>query len=50
VVPVVPVPVATAVIALALGLLIVSFGRDAVGQEREERRDQQQDPAFTRRR
>jgi hypothetical protein len=37
--PPVPVPAGRAVLALALGLLVVSFGRDVVGQEREEARE-----------
>jgi phosphatidylglycerophosphate synthase len=38
-VPAMPVPVATAVIALALTLLLISFGRDVIGQERAQARE-----------
>jgi phosphatidylglycerophosphate synthase len=44
VVPAVPVQAATAVIALALGLLVVSFGRDVIGQERAEARGRRHPP------
>lgn len=37
-IPVIPVKAATAVLAIALGLLVVSFGRDVIGQERAEAR------------
>lgn len=39
VVPVIPVPVSMAILALSLGLLVVSFGRDVIRQEREEAAD-----------
>jgi 2-polyprenyl-6-methoxyphenol hydroxylase-like FAD-dependent oxidoreductase len=37
--PVVPVPVAQAVVGLALALLLLSFGRDVVHLERAQRAD-----------
>lgn len=44
VVPAVPVTLSTGIVATALGLLVVSFGRDIVGQERAERRERRRAP------
>lgn len=44
VVPAVPVRLSSVLVAGALGLLVLSFGRDVLGQERAERRGRRLDP------